>query len=209
MFGIGRSKVSVTSALPAVQVSESVLPARKVLEHPKPVMLEAAMSDGERSAYNELAKEIGFRPASLIKDELLAFLQELHLPVYPYTEVYGYLNKSLGYGSSGWGQTWSWCPLRDLDCNQSDLEERDHRSGNGAFKMDRTYHGAVPFDVVDLVKKISKKIPDAHFFVSDTVKAIDRVGKDPFLGVSAIGMGEMIIIAEWDEPAFQLQQKQK
>lgn len=199
MLGFGRKTQETAVIEQPLSVKISV---------PAPISIEAELKKEERSAYAKLATEIGFRPAALIKDELFAFLQDNHFCVYPYGKVKSYLDHQFGRKQNphhNWDHTWGWCPLLNTDKGTSDLliglhgrNERD----NGEFEFERTYHGAVPYAVLDLVKNIQKTIPEIHFFVSDVMRPQDRRGGDPFLAVTTPGLVEMIIVAVWDEPSF-------
>ncbi|MDO8600488.1 MAG: hypothetical protein Q7R73_02600 [bacterium] len=183
-----------------VLVQEPLVPIR--VERPVPISLEAELKEEEKKQYAKLCDEIGFRPAALIKEELLAFLQEKQLRVYPYQGVKEYLDAQFGKKDrQDWGHTWGWCPLREADQSMSDLPARNFNNDNGGFSFNRTYHGAIPFGVLDSVKQLISAVPGLHFFVSDIMRPQDRSG-DPFLAVSAPGMAEMIVIAAWDEPSF-------
>lgn len=180
---------------------------------PIPVTMEAELEHEERLAYVKLAAEIQFRPAALIKDELLAFLHDNHFPVYPYDKVKVYLDQQFGKklvdtGDSGSHRhTWGWCPLRQTDQGKSNLSINVPRPNNmygldnGRFEFDRIYHGKFPLAAMCLVKDLQETVPGVHFFVSDVMKPQDRRG-DPFLAVTTPGLEEMIVIFEWDEPSF-------
>lgn len=172
-----------------------------------PVSIEAEMKQEERKAYAELCRQIEFSPAAIIKDEILAFLVDRGFKVYSYGSVKTYLDCLFGKRNNPRGQTWSWCPLRVKDQGKSDLARRTNNEvfpwnqDNGKFELDRTYHGAVPFAVLDLVKGLDRSSPGLLFFVSDVMQPQDRKG-DPFLAVTTPGLAEMIVIAVWDEPNF-------
>jgi len=178
---------------------------------PAPVSIDAELAQEERLAYAKLAEELAFHPAALRLEKLRGYLASRKSLVYPYRKVKEYLDQKFGAKDlhEGWSHTWGWCPLRESDMGKSDLPAFGtastnslYSADNGQFIFGRTYHGAVPFPTLSLVKEIAESVPGVHFFVSDAMKPRDRAGRDPFLGVSTPGTEEMIIIAEWDEPSF-------
>jgi hypothetical protein len=201
MFGIEKKNV--------LEVGTTIIPVIKKSPTPTPISIEAELAEEEHKEYVQISEELGFRPAALIKDELLAFLSKRDLKVYVYGEVKQYLDQKFGRKierEASWRHTWGWCPLREVDMEKSDLVAYNNRDAyivdNGEFTFNRTYHGAIPFSVLWLVKEISKSIQGLYFFVSDAKQPQDRVNRDPFLAVSAPGMAEIIVIAEWNEPSF-------
>lgn len=177
----------------------------QVIAQPEPVSIEAELAAEERSAYTDLAKEIGFQPAALVKERTLAFLQKSGIKVFPYDKVKLYLDSKFGKKEGFWGHTWGWCPLRESDKGKSDLlsvgSSGIRNVDNGQIQFDRPYHLAIPFPVLDLVRNLSQEVPGIHFFVSDMSRAQDH-SADPFLAITTPGMYEIIVIAEWDEPSF-------
>lgn len=200
-------KTSVVEELALTQNKPSV-PVQSV---PVQIDIDTEMKEEERKAYIQVCREIGFCPAAIIKDKILAFLVENHLKVYPYDKVKKYLDWQFNKKKnphSGRDHTWSWCPLRETDRGKSDLtcQVENHVfpnpfNDNGEFEFNRTYHAAVPFAVLDLVKQLDKSVPGLLFFVSDAVR-LEHRQSDPFMAVTTPGLAEMIVIAVWDEPNF-------
>src|SRR4051812_42931976 len=61
------------------------------------------------SSYQTLAKELGFRPAQLLKEEILRFLAESQIPTFDYEKVDMYLRHIARQEN----KSWIWRPLRD------------------------------------------------------------------------------------------------
>jgi len=171
---------------------------------PLPISVEAELRQEERIDYARVCREIGFHPAALIKQEIIGFLEDRQLRIFPYEQVKVYLDDQFGIKKKDeCVHRWGWCPLREVDKLKSNLvlHARSFDTDNGEVEFNRTYHGAIPIHVLDLVKEISTAVPGLAFFVSDVVKPRDRSG-DPFLAVTTPGLEEMLVIAEWDEPSF-------
>ena len=204
MFGSSSSGSSSLATKTAIISAEQ----NNELQPPALVSVETQLTEIARNEYYEISNEIGFHPAALIKDELIAFLKNKEMGIYDYGEVKTYLDNKFGKKPSlkGWCHTWAWCPLRDIDMGKSSLpvygSTEVYNTDNGGFIFNRSYHGAVPAQVIRAVRDILKEVKGVHFFVSDVMRARDRSGTDPFLGASAPGSDEIIVIAEWDEPAF-------
>ena len=183
------------------------------IKKPSLVSVDTELLEEERKAYGKLCTEIGFMPAALIKEKALALLRANQFKIYPYEQVKSYLDREFGVRKEGveWkstpSQTWGWCPLREVDMGKCDLVplvcgSKSHYMDNGEIVFTYSYHGAVPFAVLDLVKQVIQVVPEISFFVSDCIRPEDRIERDPFLAISTPGLGEMIVIAEWDEPSF-------
>ncbi len=174
------ANVAEPAVVPVVQTDTLTL---------KPEQVKSRYSNEELLKYSELAESLGFKPGQLLEVKFKKWLEENQIPVYSYEKVRDYLDKKF--------DNWSWIPLRAKDCGLSGLEhcgKNGHWTGGIANHI--TYHKAVPFSVLETVKKIETVFPDLKFFVSD-----QRPKGDPFLLVTAVQV-ENFVVECWDEPNF-------
>lgn len=189
MFGFGKSKQSTTVVVepePDEVVVEPVFPSVRTPE--------SELSELECEEYRRLAKQVGFRPANLIREEIVDILRRLERPVFDRQEVEAYLDAKFLSGKSS--PRWAWIPLRDADDSKLTNNRKDNQNG---VIVKGSYQRGVPLFVLRLVQQVSEEVPEAVFYVSDDPRYSSA--EDPFLGVTAAGMS-MLIIAQWDEPGF-------
>lgn len=143
-----------------------------------------------------MADAIGFKSSALLEERLKAFLVENGICVYPTERVVQYLDSKFGKGR--FKSTWCWRPLREKD-RDINLFLHRHKRGNGCINNTAGWYGRqVPLPVLLTVEKIHKAFPEVCFYVSDSAKPAD-----PFLMVTAIGVGSFII-ERWNEPSFRM-----
>ncbi|MBI4415034.1 MAG: hypothetical protein HY566_02225 [Candidatus Kerfeldbacteria bacterium] len=169
---------------------------------PKPIALQVEGNDERFEAYAVLATKHGVRNGAFLRAALLRFCQREEIPVYSNDAVWNYLNSVLPFkptreGSLLQASGWVWYPLRERDVGRL----TNHIDGRNGSIVQGQYHGAVPLQVLHLVDKVAEQLNDVRFFVGAAFESAWI--KDPFLMVTGIGMG-MIIIAHWDEPGFKL-----
>jgi len=185
------------------EVSEVVA----VKEEPKPVVRPVpitewvVLEEDSFENYSSLAKEIGFKPSVLVREQLSLFLYENGIARFNYKEVKAWLkSKRIEAGKD----FWCWCPLREEDVV-------DHQWGkwkkDGSYRKEycAPYDKIIPLQAMNLIKKIQDVFQeDVCFFVSDYPSVVP----DPFLMVRTRGNEDikgndhLFVIAMWDEPGF-------
>lgn len=187
MFGRRKSK----------EASVPVVPKK-----PAPMMLSPGAAP--LGAYEQLANELGFKPAQLIEEQLKRFMAEEHIPTYNYADVDVYMAAMAEAQDMGW----IWRPLREKDkpagwewSGRATKKIESEWWGHGSYHDKwayRPYDKAVPIHILRQVKKIQDCFGDqVLFFVSDYAVP----DPDPFIMVTALDV-EKIVFGVWDEPGF-------
>jgi hypothetical protein len=156
-----------------------------------PVAVAAPRAEADEE-YLGLAQELGISSAAVDRERLLRILEDEGIPIYDPEKV----NKWMDHKTPQ-GKTWKWFPVRSKDLVPSlfDLGTRMQRLGVG------TYRHRIPMPVLETIAKISHRMEEAVFFITD----YEDKRPDPFLAVSTKSMasaGELFIIERWDEPGF-------
>ncbi len=190
----GRKQAAATAAIvPAISP-----------QRPQPRL--AVVGSEPLGVYEELARELNYKPAQLLEEQLLRFLNENQIEVYDYDEVDRYMAAL----AEKIGKVWIWRPLREQDKPEGWMWEGrrsdeggavNQYRGHGGYRNEfeyRPYPHAVPVHVLRNVKKIQDKFgAQAKFFVSDYADP----KPDPFIMVTALDV-KRIIFGVWDEPGF-------
>ena len=167
------------------------------------IPVEPIVTDGQFKKYQQVAEAIKFRPGALVEAELKNFLFQQRITIFPYDKVAAYLDGIFGphrnEGARVEDTTWGWRPLRYNDSIGVNFPST-HR-GNGFLLRDR-YQYAVPLPVLLCVQQIEKAVPKICFVVSDAVTPHDKT--DPFLGITAAGMNDILVVERWNEPSFRM-----
>jgi hypothetical protein len=175
----------------------------EVPEQPDAEEVTPTLVDGEAAAYQRTCKAIGYEPAALVVEELLAFMQEKRIKRYDNAKVDEYLTakakKALGTGG-----VWYWKPLRAQDVGK-EHEERGAAAGGWGESTSKKarkepYQQAIPLRVLARVEQFMQKFGDkVRFLVSDYAEQ----KPDPFIAVVPKQGGvEPIVFDVWDEPDF-------
>ncbi|MBI4709229.1 MAG: hypothetical protein HY764_03445 [Candidatus Portnoybacteria bacterium] len=175
---------------------------RAVLSLVRPIASLPKTENAPLDDYEALAGELGFRPAQLLKEQVLRFLAEQGIPIFDYGEVDRYLTNTVKQTE----ENWIWRPLREQDklehgwsghCPEGTILTRGHGSYHNEWGY-RPYDKAVPLPILKQVKTIQDRLGDqVSFFVSDYA----AVNPDPFIMLTAVDLG-IIVFGVWDEPGF-------
>lgn len=184
--------IGTTITYGTTETKNIVVPAQ-----PEAHEVAPSLVDGEAAAYARTCKAIGYEPAALVVEELLAFMQEKRIKRYDNEKVDAYLQakakKELGhYGA------WHWSPLRASDAgSETKLRDEDGWSSGTASQA---YQKAIPLRVLARVEQFMQKFGDkVRFLVSDY--AVKK--PDPFIAVVPKQGGvDPIVFDVWDEPDF-------
>lgn len=182
-------------------------PRSDVLTRPLPAMPKFVVAPEARMSYRELADDLGFRPAELVRAELIEFFVTNQIPLFDYNAVAGYLTaKKVQEGA----KKWCWRPLREKDAVDYSWSTNEYGwIVDGGYNSSRgecpPYQRLVPQHALEKVMMVEAAFgPDARFFVSD----YPAVLPDPFIMVvpSITPSGSMspyiLIFDVWDEPDF-------
>ncbi len=157
---------------------------------------DLSIPSDEFSQYRRIADKIGWRSDSVDDERFRHFFAENGINVFPIEKVESYLNSEFGPYKQG-TPTWYWRPLREKDMQaQLGMSGRDRK--NGQINNDGWYQLEVPLPVLMTIEKIYDAIPEARFYVSESVEE-----GDPFLMVTGSGFtGAVFVIERWNEPSF-------
>ena len=163
-----------------------------------------------QSSYQELATSLGFRPAALVREQLIAFFVENDIKLFDYDMVCAWLSHKKQEAGMPY---WCWRPLREKDEIQNfawglNTWNKPAMDGYYAHGDDQCqpYDLLVPRHALEKVAKIEKVFgDDVKFFVSDYA----RPNPDPFIMVRPAGMERdgllvqyLLVFDVWDEPGF-------
>ncbi|KKS57342.1 MAG: hypothetical protein UV22_C0020G0004 [Parcubacteria group bacterium GW2011_GWA2_42_35] len=202
MFGLKRRQEPQGKALAAVQQTATVIP------FPSTKVPERVVEPEEQRSYEEVAKTLGFKPAELVRAQLLEFFEIEGIQLYDYAQVEAWLSDKNKQAKTS---HWCWRPLRKKDVVKGYRWAFGGQYGNmpldGYYDSSddacRPYQRLVPRRVLDKVASIEAKFGDkVKFFVSDYATP----KPDPFIMVRPAARdddGEYHFIFDvWDEPGF-------
>ena len=174
-----------------------------VEEEPIAAKPELTLTGEALREYNRLAEAIGWKPGSLLEQNVRNFLAENGICVFPYKKVERYLDSKFGKCENPYPKEskWIWRPLRPCDFGMSRDVSGKCRNGS-VVEKGPYYHGPIPPEVLLTVEKIAPEFPEIKFLVSDVLDPADRFG-DPFLALGAEGMN-LLVIERWGEPSFRM-----
>lgn len=163
----------------------------------------------KQCSYEEVAQQLGFIPAELIRAQLLEFFETRGIKLYDYGQVKAWLT---GKKKQANATNWCWRALREKDVikgyqwgwNGTNAVWNDGFYANRRWEC-RPYDRLVPLHALEKAVEIEKKFGDyVKFFVSDY--ASPKV--DPFIMVRPAmcdpgTQAEYCFIFDvWDEPGF-------
>jgi hypothetical protein len=188
-------------ALSAVALlDEPEVQTAMVVKEPVPVALaeDLTIPVDEFSEYRRIADKIGWKSDSVVEERFRHFFAENGMTVFPFEKVETFLDSEFGVAKDG-APTWYWRPLREKDM-QAKLSMNDEHDGkNGQINNDAWYQMEVPLPVLMTIEKVHDEIPEACFYISESVEE-----GDPFLMVTAPGWVEVFVIERWNEPSFRM-----
>ena len=149
------------------------------------------------AGYYKLAKAVGVE-ISPEEAQLIDAIYDADLHIYPFDKVDNYLyRQALKQGTN---VRWVWKPT-----NTKGLKEVEGASWrtipNAGFVYPKVYSQRLPKRVLEEMKVILDKDPEALFLVSD----YEVIKPDPFLAVTTaklLAADKLWIIDQWDEPTF-------
>lgn len=122
-------------------------------------------------AYAAAAEAIGFVPAELVRDQLLAFFEEQNIKLYNNDQTRAWITDKSERAGTG---LWNWCSLRKRDIITDYIWGCDEKTGrkqagyyNSEFWECNPYDRLIPSSTLELVKRIEKRFEDqVKFFVT-------------------------------------------
>lgn len=163
----------------------------------------------KQRSYDEVAQQLGFAPAELIRAQLLGFLESEGIKLYDHSQVDAWLAEKKKQAKAA---NWCWRALRERDVisghhwgyNREAMRNEDGFYNSNEWSC-RPYDRLVPIGALEKVAKIEAKFGDqVKFFVSDYASP----NADPFIMVrpamhnsGAVAEYNLIFDA-WDEPGF-------
>ncbi len=178
----------------------SEVPAPVAVKEPVPVALAENLTIpvNEFTEYRRIADKIGWKSASVVDERFRHFFAENGIIVFSLEKVESFLDSEFGLPKDG-APTWYWRPLREKDM-QAQLEMNKSGCKNGKINNDDWYQLKVPLPVLMIIEKIHDEIPEACFYISESVEE-----GDPFLMVTGPGStGAVFVIERWNEPSFRM-----
>jgi len=151
----------------------------------------------ELSEYQSKCAVLEYESPLLEGEKLRAQLAEIDVPVYNANEVWLHMHRKADAVS----KFFVFKPMREKDRKHrclpllDGISKKEKITIDGQF-LDKVYSKAVPGFVLDTALKISEKIPEARFFITDL-----EGEKDPFLAVGVDG-AKILVVDFWDEPSF-------
>lgn len=186
--------------------------SRAVLVQPKPepeiLFPKAEVPISENGAerihsYENIARSLGFKPAELVRIQLLEFFKKKGMKLYNYQEIKKWLTEKKKRDGA---KRWCWRPLRKKDEPGYDWGDW---SDDGSYDKEicPPYEQLVPMHALEKVVEIEKEFgSQVKFFVSD----YPCENPDPFIMVRPAARNDssknneeyMFVFDVWDEPGF-------
>ena len=182
----------------------------EVIPFPSAKVPEQVIEPEKRQSYEEVARVLGFKPAELVRAELLEFFEQEGTKLYDCSQVKAWLSDKKKKAKA---KHWCWRPLREKDIITGYLwgYMKDTQTWDDGFYSStskswecRPYQRLVPLHALEKVVKLEAKFGGyVKFFVSDY--AVPDV--DPFIMVRPAacddgGDNYHLIFDAWDEPGF-------
>lgn len=176
---------------------------------------EGLIEPHKQRSYDEVAKQLGFAPAELVRAQLLEFFEAEGIKLYDYNQMSTWLTEKKKQANV---TNWCWRALREKDVIK-DYQWGFQGWNGGKDVWDdgfyvsgqlgcRPYDRLVPLHALEKVVKIEAKFGDrVKFFVSDYASP----KADPFIMVrpeamhaSGTSVEYRLVFDAWDEPGFGL-----
>lgn len=183
-----------TAALPKAVHAQQALTT--ILADPPVGVVPQALPEDE---YIAVAQAVGLgQNKAVFTQEVLRFLQEQEVPVYPMHKVVAFMDKLVAHSNkfnrnSDYDYRWEWVALREADTKMIICCHYPNVWRYGLYEQ------PVPLPVLKRIQLVESKFAGR---VAYGVSAIRYLPKgDPFLCVMAPNL-EPHVIAHWDEPGF-------
>lgn len=165
---------------------------KETVEEPKKIVVSSTVTPSELEEQIAIETKLGISPSrEVLKSKLLKCIEDEGINVYPRSQVVKYLDEKLG-------NTWVWMGLRKVDSEHLGERWVSHQEpARDVSFSDEVYSETIPLPVLLTVEKISKAVPEVHFYVS----SLPEPKGDPFLFVTCQKIGGYVV-EKWDEPGF-------
>ena len=205
MFGLKRRQ-EPQDAAPLAPVQQTAV----VIPFPSATVPERVVEPDKQRSYEEVAKALGFKPAELVRAQLLEFFEQEGIKLYDNDQVEAWLSDKKKQAEA---EHWCWRPLREKDIiagyrwgytKDTQTWHDGFYSSTGKSWECRPYQRLVPQHALEKVAKLEAKFgDDVKFFVSDYA----HPDVDPFIMVRPAACNDgggnyRLIFDAWDEPGF-------